>query len=77
LLAEGFQQRIFSFDTSAAEIYGQQMALAEKEGFHPASFDVQIAAIALSQKAALATRNVRDFKRFEMAGLSLLNPWEQ
>jgi len=36
-------------------------------------FDCQIAAIARSRAAAVATRNVQDFAE---TGLDLVNPWE-
>ena len=36
--------------------------------------DAQIAAIALSHNATLATRNVSDF---EECGIKIVNPWEK
>ncbi len=64
--------RILPFDGGAAEEYS--VIAADKRlsgrGFQP--FDMQIAAIARSRGAALATRNVRDF---EGCGIELIDPW--
>jgi toxin FitB len=64
--------RIAPFGGSAALIFGEIVATAERAG-KPMSFaDAQIAAIAREHGATLATRNVKDFST---TGLSLVDPW--
>jgi len=67
-----FESRILPFDTMAAYLYAELMTERRKDGRPMSGFDAQIAAIASSAKAALATRNVADF---EGCGLGLVNPW--
>jgi len=50
------------------------MAHRTRLGLPISTEDAQIAAIALTHGLQLATRNVADFR--ELAGLSVLNPWE-
>jgi predicted nucleic acid-binding protein len=69
---EDFAGRVLSFDQSAARLFGQIRAQREKIGRPMGILDAQIAAIAISNGAALATRNTRDF---ENCGLKLINPW--
>lgn len=68
-----FEGRVIPFDLAAAIEYGRLMATARAAGARLPVLDGQIAAIALAQGAALATRNV---KHFEQTGISLLNPWK-
>jgi predicted nucleic acid-binding protein len=50
-----------------------QVAAARRAAGRPATqFDAQIAAIARSRGAILATRNTSDF---EHCGVAVLNPW--
>ncbi|WP_437207128.1 type II toxin-antitoxin system VapC family toxin [Planctomicrobium sp. SH664] len=67
-----FRGRIFAFDEPAAMIYGQIAAQREKDGFNTDAVDLMIAAIAQSHRAAIATRNVKDF---EGCGADIVNPW--
>jgi predicted nucleic acid-binding protein len=64
--------RILPFDSEAAVSYGRIRASRRAMGRSISEADAQIAAIAHSRGAALATRNTRDF---EHCGISVLNPW--
>jgi len=70
---ESFKHRIFSFDESAAVLYGKWMGKRKNSGRPASLLDGQIAAVALANKMTLATRNIRDF---ENSGLKLVNPFE-
>lgn len=65
--------RIVDFDLPASRLYGDIVARQTRAGREPGTADSQIAAIALANAMALATRNVR---HFEGLGLELINPWE-
>ncbi|MGH6736952.1 MAG: type II toxin-antitoxin system VapC family toxin [Methyloceanibacter sp.] len=67
-----FEGRILSFDGPAAESYGSLVASREKIGKPISVMDALIAAIAKSNRAALATRNVGHFQGI---GLTLINPF--
>lgn len=64
---------ILSFDHSASIQYADILAIRRSAGRPISPQDAMIAAICRSSDAALATRNVRDFKGL---GLKLMNPWE-
>lgn len=68
-----FAGRTFAFDVAAAERYGVVVADAERRGRSVKVGDGQIAAIALVQRMAVATRDVDDFRP---TGVSVINPWE-
>lgn len=68
-----FEGRVLSFDTKAAEAFGKVRAGAQAVGNTIGFADGAIAAIAVSQRFALATRNVGDFRG---AGVELINPWD-
>lgn len=53
----------FDFDGAAADHYGSVRALLSREGRSIGSNDLLIAAIALSKRAQLVTRNVGEFSR--------------
>jgi toxin FitB len=72
MLAEDFAARILPFDSAAASAYARIAAARRKAGRPIAQFDAQIASIAASRNAMLATRNVGDF---EGCGVQLFNPW--
>ena len=72
MLAEDFIDRILPFDSDAAEAYSRIAASRRAMGRPISDADAQIAAIAHSRSAALATRNARDF---EHCGIKVLNPW--
>ena len=69
---EDFAQRILPFDSGAVPAYVDVVAKRRQAGRPVAQFDAQIAAIALTRRTALATRNVGDF---EGCGLPVVNPW--
>ncbi|MEX0824083.1 MAG: type II toxin-antitoxin system VapC family toxin [Woeseia sp.] len=72
MFAEDFNDRILAFNSDAAAAYAD-IAVARRASGRPISqFDAQIAAIARSGGAAVATRNVDDF---EDCGIDLINPW--
>lgn len=72
MFAEYFAGRILVFDEAAARLFAVIVAMRRKLGRPIGQFDAQIAAIARSRGAALATRNTRDF---EDCGVKLINPW--
>jgi toxin FitB len=67
-----FGDRVLPFDGHAADEFGRIMAERQRAGKPIGAFDAQIAAIARSHGATLATRNVRDF---DGCGVELVNPW--
>ena len=72
MLEQDFAGRILPFDSAAAIAYAIIAADRRHSGLPISQFDAQIAAIALSVGAALATRNVADFQG---CGVSIINPW--
>jgi predicted nucleic acid-binding protein len=74
VLASAFQERFLAFDQYAAREYGTLVPARRAQG-HPISApDAQIAAIATSRGATLATRNVKDFLD---TGIDVVNPWDE
>jgi predicted nucleic acid-binding protein len=73
LVDEDFDGRVLPFDAAAAVHYAEVVSDRERHGRPIGTADAQIAAIARSHDAALATRNVRDF---EATGVEILDPWE-
>lgn len=67
-----FDGQVLSFDSAAADDYAGISAARRAAGRPIAQFDAQIAGIALSRGAQLATRNVRDF---DACGFKVINPW--
>ena len=72
MLSEDFAGRILPFDGGSAVVFSEIAAVRRQAGRPIAQADAQIAAIARSRGAALATRNVADF---EGCGIGLVNPW--
>jgi toxin FitB len=68
-----FASKMHSFTANTGMLYGEVMANARRNGHNMAVPDAQIAAIALEQDCALATRNGKDFATTSVA---LINPWE-
>lgn len=67
-----FAGRVLPFDQAAAQVYAE-IAVARRRAGRPISqFDAQIAAIARSRDAGVATRNVADF---EGCGIGVIDPW--
>ncbi|AHF87935.1 type II toxin-antitoxin system VapC family toxin [Rhizobium sp. 25PS6] len=69
---EDMSGRVLPFDRDAADVYAIIATDRRKAGRPISQFDAQIAAIAISRGASLATRNVSDF---EGIGLQIINPW--
>lgn len=67
-----FIGRILVFDSNAASIYAEIFAQRQAAGRPISQADCQIAAIARSREASIATRNVTDF---EEVGVELIDPW--
>ena len=72
MFAEDFNDRILSFNSDAAASYAVIAVARRRKGRPISQFDAQIAAIARSSGAAVATRNMVDF---EGCGIELVNPW--
>ena len=73
MFATIFADRILGFDGPAAEVFAQISSARRQAGFLAPPLDAQIAAIARSRGAKLATRNVKDF---EHCGVDVVDPWE-
>ncbi len=67
-----FIGRVLVFDSNAANIYAEIFAQRYAAGRPISQADCQIAAIARSHGAAVATRNVADFEGIDV---ELINPW--
>ena len=67
-----FAGRILVFDSDAANIYADIFVQRHAAGRPISQADCQIAAIARSREASIATRNVTDF---EDVGVELIDPW--
>ena len=74
LLEIEFANRIWSFDLPASRNYGEIPASRRAAGLPISTQDCQIAAVARSRGAVVATRNVDDFKG---CNVQIVNPWNQ
>jgi len=72
-IESAFEQRILSFNESAARFYGELLANRRHLGRPMSSFDGQIASIARAHNFTVATRNIKDFVD---CGLELINPFD-
>ena len=72
MFQDDFGGRILPFDVDAALALSQIAVARRKAGRPIQQADAQIAAIARSRSAVLATRNVKDF---EHCGIRMVNPW--
>ncbi|MGB1226093.1 MAG: type II toxin-antitoxin system VapC family toxin [Mycobacterium sp.] len=72
LLKDDLNGRVQVFDQAAALTAGTIAAEQQRNGRPVEIRDVQIAGIAASRRAVLATRNTR---HFETTGIDLINPW--
>lgn len=73
MFSEDFESRLVSFDGHAAAAYARIATDRQRSGRPISNFDAQIAAIALSTGAKIATRNTDDF---EGCGVEIVNPWD-
>ena len=69
---EDFAGRILPFDGAAAHMFAKIAAARRTLGRPITQFDAQVAAIARSRGAAVATRNTSDF---DNCGVTVVNPW--
>ncbi len=68
------RDKVLAFDRAAASHYAEIVAERDQAG-HPITVaDAQIAAICRSRRAALGTRNVRDFEGIDIV---VVNPWDE
>lgn len=67
-----FGKLVQPFDALAAAWFGQVMVRRAGLGLPTEGFDAQIAAICRARGAALATRNVKDFRE---TGVEIIDPW--
>ncbi|HTX77494.1 MAG TPA: type II toxin-antitoxin system VapC family toxin [Terracidiphilus sp.] len=72
LLSDGIESRIASFDSAAADEAAKLMASRKGRGQPGELRDTMIAGIALANRAAIATRNV---KHFADVSCQVINPW--
>ncbi|BBC24736.1 type II toxin-antitoxin system VapC family toxin [Pseudanabaena sp. ABRG5-3] len=73
IFEQDFAGRILTFDSRAALEYAKLASFRRQIGKPISQADAQIAAIACSQNAVLATRNISDFCDCQ---LTLINPWQ-
>lgn len=73
LLREDLEQRILSFDPTAAERAARLAARRRQQGRPVDMRDTQIAGICEARQAILATRNTR---HFDDLATPVVNPWE-
>jgi len=73
LLQEDLENRILDFDNAAAGEAAALAATRQKAGRRVDFRDTQIAGIALSRHASIATRNVRHFRGLKIA---VVDPWK-
>ncbi|MFO1257510.1 MAG: type II toxin-antitoxin system VapC family toxin [Gammaproteobacteria bacterium] len=73
VIKSAFSHRILSFDESSAYVYGELMSHRKHLGLPLSILDGQIAAIAISNQFALATRNTKDFTE---CSIELINPFD-
>ncbi len=68
-----FENRILQFDMRAARAAAELAGLRRRKRRAVGFRDTFIAGIAISRNAAIATRNMKDFKD---AGIPLVDPWK-
>jgi predicted nucleic acid-binding protein len=68
-----FASDTLAFDAQAAKTYGDVVAGRTRAGNPIGTMDAQIASIALSLGASVATRDTGDFA---IEGLTTINPWQ-
>ncbi len=73
MFVEDFRGRILPFNSDAAHPYARIATERRRAGRPISHFDAQIAAIAHSARATVATRNTTDF---DDCGVRVINPWD-
>jgi predicted nucleic acid-binding protein len=74
IFGEAFLGRVLPFDSAAAKSFAEIAAMRRRSGRPISDTDAQIAAVAHSRGAAVATRNVEDFAN---CGITVISPWER
>src|SRR5690242_4708900 len=74
VIDEDLESRILPFDTASAEQAAALMGRRRRAGRPVESRDTMIAGIALSQRATLATRNLRHFIDLDVP---VVDPWSE
>ena len=72
IFEQNFAGRVLPFASDAARLFASIVASRRTLGRPIEKFDAQIAAIARSHRAAIATRNTPDF---DDCGVTVLDPW--
>ncbi len=73
-IGENLAGRVLPFDSAAARAYAAVAATRRSAGRPLPDADCQIAAIARSRDAAVATRNIGDFAH---CGIAVIDPWAE
>ncbi len=73
-IGENLAGRVLPFDSAAARAYAAIAATRRSAGRPILDADCQIAAIARSRDAAVATRNIGDFA---LCGIAVIDPWAE
>ena len=73
MFEEDFAGRVLPLDGEAAVVFAKIAVIRQKRGRPIAQFDAQIAAMARTRGAVLATRNTGDFVE---CGIATVNPWK-
>ena len=73
MFREDFAGRILPFGSDAAQAYARTATDRRRLGRPISVFDAQIAGIARSSGAAIATRNVSDY---DGCGVRVIDPWD-
>ncbi len=68
-----FANRVLSFDMACTKAYAELMAKCRAAGLAVETADAFIAAVALANGFAVATRDTRPF---EAVGVNVINPWQ-
>ena len=68
-----FANRVLSFDLACTKAYAELLAKSRAAGLAVETADALIAAVALVNGFAVATRDTRPF---EAAGVNAINPWQ-
>jgi predicted nucleic acid-binding protein len=68
-----FAEHVLAFDADAAVAYAMIVSGRDRAGLPIDGFDAQIASICHAQRAALATRNAKDFQD---TGIDVIDPWQ-
>ena len=73
LVRVDFEGRCLSLNANCAAAYGSLASMQQKNGRTCSTEDAMIAAIALTNKCTLVTRNTKDFEG--ISDLRVINPW--